>query len=264
MRRVDHAFAITGQALLVCYFLFICSAWFSHREKFQIKEVRIEGVHAVDPAGIESIITSQLAHRLLWRIDRNNAVLYPKRGMRSAIMQSDAHVKEVGFVVEGGRLTVRLNEYSPEFLWCPPGSLSATTTDAVGCSFADVTGHIFAPAPEYSGNPFLIFATTPESANAKGENTRTVLSDEEFGKVNAFLSRLVALSLFPRIVLESGVHDFTIVTDKPWVIRWSSARDPEADTRNLALVLQNLNGDHMDLDSLTAIDLRFGNKVFYR
>lgn len=271
LRRIDRVFEIILNLFLVCYFLFVFSAWLSYRPAFRISEIRIEGAQAVDALPVQNVVESELARRLLWKIDRNNIVLYPRWRMSSAIMALDSRIKGVTMTVESmKRLTVHVSEYSPAFLWCAsPSNLEGTSalpaksvaTSTTGCSFADDTGHIFASAPEYSGNPFLVFVTTAFEEN---ENKRAVLPREEFDKMNLFIRKLALLGFSPRIIRQAGPHDFTLVTNMPWVIRWSSARNPEEDARNLALVLQNLSGDNFNTDALTAIDLRFGNKVFYR
>ncbi len=259
-RRLDRAFEIVLRVLLVAYFLFVLTAWFSLRPSFQITSVVVEGTQAVDAALVQDIAESQLGRHFLWKIDRNNSFLYPKRAMYSAIKALDPRVKDIDIHVLGKKqLVVRVSEYSPVYLWCPPDSGAATSTLTVGCAFADNEGYLFASAPQYSGSPFLVFVTTATSGN-----NPSVLPNEEFNKVNIFLQKLSDLNLFGRLVRQSGPHDFTIETDKPWEIRWSSERDPEEDARNLMLVLQNLSSDHMNIDRLRAIDLRFGNKVFYR
>jgi hypothetical protein len=278
-RRIDRAFEIFLKGFLLCYFLFVLSAWLSYRPTWRIVEIRVLGTQAVDPALVEGIARTALAHHLLWKIDRNNAVLYPWREIQRATKMLDTHVKGVKTRVDGKQLTISVSEYVSAFLWCPPDSfgetgaplsdtqsptttpLTAATTEAqiVGCSFADETGHIFAAAPGYSGNPFLVFVTTLHK-----ESNGAVLSAEEFKKMNMFLDKLKGLGLTPHMVRESGMHDFTITTGEPWVVRWSSERDPETDARTLALVLQNMNGDHAGTSTLKSVDLRFGNKVFYR
>ncbi|OGZ08653.1 MAG: hypothetical protein A2942_02575 [Candidatus Lloydbacteria bacterium RIFCSPLOWO2_01_FULL_50_20] len=259
LRRIDHAFEMVFRVLFVCYFLFIFSAWFSYRETFHIAEVEIRGVQAVDAGSVEGKIESQLARHLLWKIDRGNSILYPRSAMRSAILDVDSRVKDVTIAVEGKKLTAVISEYSPAFLWCPPENVSTTTITMRGCSFADLEGHIFSPAPEYSGDPFIVFATAIEAGK-----TNDVLPREEFDRVSTFLRSLSGLGLVPRVVRQSGEHDFLITTAEPWAIRWSSERDPAEDARNLALVLKNLNEDHSTASVLKAVDLRFGNKVFYR
>ena len=266
MRRTDRFFEHAAYLLLVAYLIFVLAAWLSYREKFRISEIRVEGTRAVDALMVRSLAESQLARHLLWKIDMNNPLLYPKGATISAIKDLDTRVKTVDIGVEGGKvLVVRLNEYSPVFLWCPPDSGSATTTLMSDCYFADDMGHIFSPAPDYSGNPFVIFVTTMSEGSGNPLSVATlILPEGEFSRVNVFLGKLEVLGVSPRVVVQSGAHDFTISTDKSWEIRWSSTRDPEEDARNLSLVLQNLRKDPTALETLKAIDLRFGNKVFYR
>src|SRR3989338_168338 len=200
------------------------------------------------------------------RIDRDNFLLYPKRAITSAIKSLDARVKEVDIVlIDRRRLVATVSEYAPALLWCPPERISATTTVTTGCYFADHEGHIFAPAPEYSGNPFLTFATTyPAVSEHSFLADLSILPTDEFLKTSAFLRRLAEIGLMPRIVEEVAPHDFVIVTDRPWTIRWSSAGDPETDAENLTLVLEHLPKDGTEPEAVESIDLRFGNKVFYR
>lgn len=259
VRRIDRFFERAGQVLLIAYALFVFVAWLSYRPAVRITEIQIEGTQAVDAKSVQDVVESQLARRLLWKIDRNNAPLYPRSAIRSRVMALDTHVKDVDTSIEGGRIVVHVTEYVPALLWCPPDLATATTTLTVGCFFADNAGHIFAPAPWYSGSPFLIFATM-----VPDESGRTILPREEFDKVNTFLRKLTDLGIAPRIVLENGANDFTIMTGEPWTVRWSPARDPEEDARNLSIVLQNLSGDHVSTSTLKSVDLRFGNKVFYR
>ena len=265
MRRVDRTFERAGQAILIIYALFILSTWISHREEFRISEIRVLDARSVDSVAVQNIVESELARQLLWKINRNNSLLYPRRAMISEIKMLDTRVKTVNIAVDGRLLTVRISEYSPAFLWCSPDSGSATTTLTSGCYFADSTGHIFAQAPDYSGTPFLIYVTTVIGNDSDPlYSDSSILSDEEFDKVSHFLQKLSPLGITPRVVRQSGAHDFTISTDRTWEIRWSSTREPEEDVRNLSLVLQNLSKDQKSLDALKAIDLRFGNKVFYR
>lgn len=261
VRRVDRVFEIILKVFFVGYFLFTLSAWLSYRPAFRIGAIQIEGARAIDEKSVHTVLEAQLARRLLWKIDRNNALLYPRSGMRLAIMAIDTRIKSADLVVSDKQLAVHLSEYSPALLWCPPESAAATATTTItaGCYFADSVGHIFAPAPEYSGNPFLIFVTTRSD-----KNKNEILLQEEFVKINIFLHKLDDFFLTPRMVRQSGANDFTITTDQSWEIRWSSARNPEEDAHNLALVLENLSKDHMSTSTLKSVDLRFGNKVFYR
>jgi len=266
VRRIDRAFELFARTLLVLYFFYVLASWISQRETFKITAVVVEGTLAVDPEKVVGNIESFLREPLLWRIDRNNSVLYPKRAIRKAILELNPRVKQVSLVLdEDKRMVASVEEYVPTLLWCPPEHISATTTIITSCYFSDSVGHIFAPAPDYSGNPFLVFATTfPNTSEGVAPSGQSILPADEFAKVNSFLRQLSGLGLTSRVVREVGVHDFIVLTDKPWTIRFLSTNDPVADGANLALVLENLTKDEVTLDALESIDLRFGNKVFYR
>lgn len=269
MRRIDHAFEFVVQLLLIVYFLFVLASWISERESLRITEVSVSGTLAIDAEQVKGATLSLLAQPLLWKIDRNNFLLYPKRAIVKAVSKLDARVKVVDIKLEKRkRLMVTVSEYVPALLWCPPDDsehISATTTAVRGCYFADSEGHIFARAPEYSGNPFLVFATTfPEINEDSFLDNFAILPKDELARLNAFLSELSKQGLSPRIVSEAGANDFIITTDKPWTVRWSLAGDPEKDGANLALVLEELESGTGAMEKLESIDLRFGNKVFYR
>ncbi|MDO8521030.1 MAG: hypothetical protein Q7S52_02860 [bacterium] len=265
-RRIDRTFERIAQVLLIANLLFVLASWLSYREAIRITEVAVTGTLAVEAEAVKRTAESLLARPLLWKIDRNNALLYPKRAIGKAVKHLDARVKTVDLrIIERKRMVVTVGEYVPALLWCSPDQFSATTTVTRGCYFADADGHIFARAPEYSGNPFLVFATTyPLIRDDVFLDNFSVLPKEEFDRVNAFLSQLGTLGLTPRIVSEAGADDFVITIDEPWTIRWSLAGDPEADGANLALVLKELGSDPVAVERLESIDLRFGNKVFYR
>lgn len=265
-RRIDRVFELTAKILLVAHFLFVLSAWFSYRESLRITDITVLGTLAVSADNVKSAAEGLLARPLLWKIDRNNFILYPKRAITAAIKRSDARVKAVDIALtDRKRLTVQVSEYVPALLWCQPEQVTTATINTRGCYFADSEGHIFARAPEYSGNPFLIFATTyPAMNDGAFLDGFDILPKDNLNKVHSFLAQLRNLGLTPRIVSEVGADDFIFVTDEPWTIRWSLSGDPEKDGANLALVLEELSNDPTATQKLESIDLRFGNKVFYR
>ena len=264
-RRIDRTFQAIAQALIVSYALFMLAMWLSYQPGLEITQVKVTGTQAVDRAGIESTAEKFLSQKMLWKINRNNVVLYPKNSIQESIRVFDSHVKTVDMSVRGHELDIVISEYSPAYLWCPPGGVDTKTFVTLGCSFADENGHIFSSAPDYSGNPFLVFTTaTSVEQMTNGTTYSTIYTKEEFEKVKLFLTELTTLQLTPHVVRHTGENDFTVSTDKPWTIRWSSASDPAESVANLTLVLQNINKEAGGEAKLETIDLRFGNKVFYK
>src|SRR3989344_2029785 len=111
LRHTDRVFERIAQTILITYALFVFSAWLSYHKEFQISEIKIEGARAVDPGAVRGVVESELDRHLLWKINRNNSLLYPKRAMERGIRAFDTRVKTVDIVVEKEKLlTVRLSE----------------------------------------------------------------------------------------------------------------------------------------------------------
>jgi hypothetical protein len=133
--------------------------------------------------------------------------------------------------------------------------------NAAHCYYADDQGYIFAEAASWSGHPYTTFVST-----STAQSLRThILPKEEYALVGQFLSSLTAIDIFPHTVTILGNNDFRIDTTLPWDILWSSEKDPQKSTDNLALVLSSLQTmDTKKKTELESIDLRFGDKIFYK
>lgn len=205
---------------------------------------------------------------------------------------------------EPHRLLVHIEEYQPAFLYCMnqeapapaprnspavlmsdsamastststsveelplPKELPASVPALSDCYFADKGGYVFSRAPEYSGYPFLAVISQASSAPVSelpspiGER---ILDPEDHSRITAFVSALDALSLRTHALYLRNAHDVEFETNMPWSILWATTEDPEESVRNLDVVLQALPNERTESDdTLNRIDLRFGNKVFYK
>lgn len=262
-RRIDVAFQYIGYAMILLYFCFVIGAWISYRDAVRINSVEVLGAHAVDGEKIASIATSALHERLLWKIDRNNALLYPKARTVKAIYQLDGRVKSVSLEISPIKhLVVTINEYAPKLLACP--NMATSTEGSTTCYLGDDEGYVFARAPEYSGFFFPIFITHGDTANQERPIGTHVLPPNEFSAIQSFLSSLRDEGFTPRQIDYTGEHDYEIATERPWNIRWSSNASSTESIMNLKLVLQAIGEQKTGIADLKVVDLRFGNKIFYR
>lgn len=263
-KRIDVVFERIGYAVILFFFIFTISAWLSYRESLRISHIEIVGVHAVDPEKVSSIVLDELKSKLLFKIDRDNALLYPKNEIIRNIYLLNGRVKSVDAEMSSRKnLVISVNEYAPELLACPNMSTS-TPESAMVCYFADDEGYIFAPAPVYSGYFFPMFVTHDVSLNDQNTIGTHILPPAEFSAIQNFLEALRNAGFTPKQIDYLGEHDYEIITERPWVIRWSSTVPPSDSINNLRLVLRAIEGDKAGATTLQIIDLRFGNKVFYR
>lgn len=262
-RRIDVVFQYIGYTVILLYFFFVVSVWLSSREAVRIDNVEILGAHAVDAGRITIIASDALNKKLLWKIGRNNAILYPKYQMVKNIYLLDGRVKSVSIkVISRKNLTITVEEYAPKLLACP--SMAITSTSSAACYFGDDEGYIFAHSPEYSGYFLPIFIThdgVTDDGNIIGTH---VLPESEFVAIQRFLNALKSEGFTPKMIDYLGEHDYEIMTEQAWSILWSSTVSPTESVNNLRLVLRSMTKDGANSAELKKVDLRFGNKIFYQ
>lgn len=263
-RRIDVVFQHIGYALILFYFFFTISAWLSYREALQIDSVEISGAHAVDQNTISAIARSALNEKFLFKINRNNAILYPKDQIIRDTYLLDGRVKSVRTEVSPIKhLTIFVNEYAPKLLACP--NMATTSTSSVMCYLGDDEGYIFSRAPDYSGYFFPIFIIHDASLHEGNIIGTYVLPRDEFLAIQGFLTALRTEGFTPKRIEYLGEHDYEIMTERPWRVRWSSTVLPTQSVENLRLVLRSIEqGKTANSDELKMVDLRFGNKIFYK
>lgn len=261
-RRIDVVFQYIGYTIIVLYFIFVACAWLSHRGALQIDNVEIIGVHTIEAERIIAIASDALQKKILWRIDRNNTMLYPKNEMIKKIYLLDGRVKSVDIKISSRKnLIITVEEYIPKLLVCP--NMATTTLSSTACYYGDEAGYIFARSPEYSGYFYPIFITHDDGNSGNVIGTE-VLPESEFVAVQHFLNALRDEGFIPIRINDIGEHDYEIMTEKEWSIVWSSTLSPTESVNNLRLLLLSIAKDGVRSAELKKIDLRFGNKIFYQ
>lgn len=266
MRRIDQVFEHIGQGLLIGYFIFTFASFVAYRESLRIHRIVVSGAITTSTEAIISLAQTSLTRKLLWRIPMDNAFLYPKKGITLAILTSDARIKSAGMEVNANKdLLIQITEYTPKNLWCGiVGAVASSATVISPCYLADEEGYVFASAPNYSGYPFTVYRTQIAGSDEVGSPIGLfVLPKEEFTKVAALASALEHAGMILRQIDQRDAHDYTLALNEPWTLTWSSTGDPIKSVQNLKLVLANIALTSAS-STPESIDLRFGNKVFYK
>lgn len=278
-RQIDSVFEHIAQVMLLSYALFVFVSWLSLRPAFQITEVVIDGIHAVKGESVTAAANDARSSRFLMRVSRNNLFFFPRERTLHDIAALDPRIASVSLSFDSRhRLRIAINEYTVSALLCQsddpnifvitPDKTTGTTTlqeeetgELPHCYYADEQGYVFAEAADWSGHPYTTFLSSSTAPLLR----TYILSGEEYAKVNKFLASLSAVNLRPNTVTILGNNDFRITTALPWNILWSSGEDPQKSADNLALVLTSLQSkSEKSGKELESIDLRFGNKIFYK
>ena len=237
--------------------------------KLRINEIKVEGAEILKPDEIVAATQTVLNGNLLPLVPKNHLWWYPNNDIRKRLLQQFPRLATVNTFAEWpGRLTLVITEREPQLLYC-----------ATNCAFIDATGRAYAPAPIFSPGVFLTWvasSTLPElpfnltEAPAVG---RLLAAQKIFNKVFNLLNLSVwRINSFER----TGDNDFIFWVEAKTssttaaLPRWqilinddSTAFELGENLHTALSAIVDQNKSHQ-LPALNYVDLRFGQKVFYK
>lgn len=254
--RRRHALLIRGVlAVFLILGAFTGAVALSRVDSLSVVAVNVRGASTVPVSDIESLVRDELSGNRLFLFPRSNIALYPKREIAAAVSALSPRIRSVSVARDDARaIGITVAERTPHALWC--GNSPAV---AEPCYFLDETGVIFAESPEFSGDVFFRYFGPVEGGPAGA----------------AFLpGEFPELDFFTRSVQEAEVKAVSLsVLDGPdaELTLSDGTRILFNRTHDLSGVLQNLSSvlgadifRSQGALALDYVDLRFGNKVFYK
>lgn len=254
--------------LFALTFIFVGLVLLSHLDQLEISKLEVVGNRVVDDQEISSVVKNLTEGNHFYLLSKRNFVLLPRTQVKQEIKRQIPYISEV--ILESddiNHLRIRVSERSPVALWCR----------GEACYLIDKGGLVFSPAPHFSDNVFLKIYS-PLSGNPIGKRP---LRDDDFVLLPA------AALVIPDTLAEGGLvkaevvkavvtneEDYSFDVTQPvssgkltWQLLLDSQDDFAHSMSNLATVLasEEFRQELLENDGLIDyIDLRFGNKVFYK
>ncbi len=247
---------IGGVGVLVCALLLYGVHWSSYQKPMRIGDISVRGAMLQDAAPVIAFTRETLAETEKQFIARDNIFAYPKEELRAGIVREFPRLKSVrigrgGFF--GTMLIVNVDERTPFATWCAEGEPRA-------CYVFDEGGLIFA-GTERAGKPELqyVFSGGIDPQSAIG----SVFLPEKLDGVRDLLQRMREARFVPLGLHVLDEQDYTIELSNGFTIKASFGQDIDTIVHNLELVSVSpaLRGKEAELEY---IDLRFGNRVYYK
>jgi len=194
---------------------------------------------------------------------RSNVFIYPRSGIKEALLEEFRRIEEVQVSVKDlEELEVVIEERKPNSLWCGE-SLENSSNEK--CYFIDLDGLIYSEAPNFSGNVFLgVYGEIENALDPIGEHFLTV---SKYKNYKFFENSLSQYDLGPIILNKVDNGDLEIYLKSGGKILYNSEQDIVRLSENIGSILKD-SGFKEDLNrsdqELEYIDLRFGNKVYYK
>lgn len=268
--------------LAVIVFIFLVFGgivWLSHQEGVQIQEFEVTASGGLPEREFKRLIDQQLDRSLWQMISRRNILLLPRHDIKQQITDLTYRVRSVDIDITGLRqFDVKINTRKPDAPVCPPPT--ATTSS---CRVVDKQGLVFADAEERATTS-LQYITEPIP-----DPGSQLLPEQTYRLLNSFMNNLPDVGFVPTSVRLAD-HSDAVITVRE---QTATTTNPDTTVDIKVSLADNLNQAFLDLKTviqkrafkagtssdptaesqsaktvapteLEYIDVRFGNKVFYR
>ncbi len=259
-KRRRRVFLFRGALTLILFItLSLGVVYLLNRKELVINQINIEGNATASDSDIGALVKNAIEGKYIFFIPKKSTFLFPKRTLEASILGAFPKIRNVSAVVgKGGILNVLVEERSPEALWCGENRLEGAMTE---CFFLDENGFIYAKAPSFSRDVYVRFYGPLEKGKPVGQ---PFLSGEKFRKLFLFLTSLRESNIQPVEFAVRDDLDYELYIENGTKILFSRKQ-------NLSTVLDNLVSAFSfegirknERASLEYVDLRFGNRVYYK
>jgi len=252
-RRIMRTVLAWGVLLFLIALILIGLSWLP---QLRLRDVSVVGTQTIASTTIAQIMEQELARTYWYVLPRSNVLLYPKESIADMLLMQFSPLKKVTVDFENFHtLRVVVEERTPAALWCGEEPHRETP-----CTFLDQAGVAYAQAPEYSQGVYVRYfgplATTTPPQYARGA----------FESLHALVAALGEKTGGDRVdtVAITSDRDVKVALLSGCEIIFALGQDSATVVNHFILALSSsVFADH-SLSEFEYIDLRYGNKLYYK
>lgn len=224
----------------------------THIQQLAVSDVTVRGARQLVPESLVNVVKTRLTSERFELFSRTNIFLYPKRTIEADLAQEFPRIKTVRVARESllaSALVVAVEERSPYASWCKESM----------CYVLDSRGFIFAERTESPEREYTFYGGLAATKSPIGQ----VFLEGRLHGVVALLDMLKNAGFPPQGFAVTNDTDFAITLASGQQLLGSFEQSNDDFLRNLTTTLQaeSLQGK---FETLQYIDLRFGNRVYYK
>ncbi|MFA5358525.1 MAG: hypothetical protein WC310_01730 [Patescibacteria group bacterium] len=273
--RIFKVWTILGLIVLsfIFYFLFWSGA-------FKINNIKINGVSAIDPAKIESIVRNQMEQRSWLLLSQSNLFFFDSETaeskIRNAFVLESVQIKKRPLKT----LRVEIKEKSTQITWISdnkyyyldPNGIAIQEILVANVTLVEGSGEVSQNEETTNGGQSLIdlsalnqdLPQVYDLTNARVEIGENILKPE----IISFIQRLkdkfssrsdIKIKYYQ--VPELQGSEVRVITDRGFDVYFNTSDDLDRQLANLNLIMKEKMRDNKKINY---IDLRFGEKVYIK
>jgi cell division septal protein FtsQ len=261
----------------IIYFVFIILfiigiSLLSRIEQLNISEIKISGNIIVDTDSIESVVKKNISDNYFYIIPKTNFLIYPKEKILDELYEKYKRLQKVSFNSTNPKLLqILINEYEGKYLYCGDLIKEVEQKNTEKCYFMDSNGYIFDEAPFFSGEIYFKFYGLVDSVNE--HVLGNYYNKEIFGKLINLKDSIEGIGLKPSSIFTNTDNEIYISLSTLGI----NNKNPNIILKkhsDYTKIIENLKAAigaeplvtklEKEYSKLLYIDLRYGNKVYYK
>lgn len=237
----------------VIVFLLFITYFFFNLNFFLINDIVIKGNEVTESENIHNVVLSSISGKYFYLIPKNNKLIYPKTEIIDNIKKTMKRIEDISLNVSKNSLEIDIGERSIYGLWCKESK----------CYFMDRDGYLFSEAPNFSSGVYVVFEGVIFDDNPAG---KYFLERTKIDNIDKLMIFLTDFNLKVSKVKVNTDKDVEIYLTKGFYIKVDLTKPLEDTIKILKALLSSkeFSKSVSDLSLLEYIDIRFGNKVFYK
>ena len=255
--------------LFVFIFVFLLSivglVFLSRMEKININKISILGSDIINKEDISKKTADFLNGKYLYIFPKTNIFLYPKTDLINYLYKEYPRIKNIeikDISLDFKTLEISISLRESKALWCD--KLSLEEGEVSRCYFLDDLGFVFAPSPDFSGNAYFKYYGILPYGDPIGSY---FLEDKEkFKEISSLVDEIYKLEISPLYMVAENQEKFTIYLAGGSKIFFDTTESILKTKERIHTLIKSddlfkKEGGILEVDY---IDLRFGDKVFYK
>ena len=244
------------------------ASYISHRPDIRISKVELSGGVLVTEVDIASETLSFVSGSYLWLFPKNNVFWYPRKALSEHLKVLFKRIDTINIHLKDFyTLSVDIKERKPVAIWCDtlpnvePNKEPATNRPK--CYFVDQNGAIFSEAPNFSGDAYFKYYGLVATDTPIG--SYYISSTTKFGEISNFVEDIRRLSLQPLYIVGKNEGEFILTLSSGGQIYFDTKESLTKTGMNLESLLRTPDfATTTGNSSIDYVDLRYGNKLFYK
>ncbi len=227
-------------------------SYLSNRPGILISEIIVEGNNYLSADAVRAQVAQSIDGKVLALFPKNNVLLLGPSNLEKILENKYPSIRNVEVAILSlNSVKVKVEERVPVYEYC---------TDV--CFLADKDTYLFRLSSDLGLDDLINIVLEDASILALNPISTLILESDRASNITQILAGIKQIGIVADTITIMPALDVRIHSKEGWYLLYNQETDVEKVMRNLRVALESSNIP--ENEKLSYIDLRFGNKVFYK